>query len=1262
MGIIKNTPRYLNLDADDKLVQSEEMSHALNVRISSDDDGNSGVIKNIEGNIDRTSGGLGAGGSIVGVYEHEGTNRMFVFIQGIANTVYELEQGSNTFTLLSSSNKISLSGDPLHIAGMVIDDELYLYFTDGVNEPQKINVDNPDGFYPYCEEELSVLKIQATSPTAVFDTDVSVDVNNIYGRSFQFALQYVWKDRELSAIGEYSDVYVAPNTLDQVVDGDEYRDLNNKIIISYAIQSITGLDDALEGVKVFFKDVADNTLYYIDEYTTAELAAGVDFYNNKTYTPVSDAEYNKLQDAVPKTAQTLDMSNNRLFYGNITEGFDKQTVTATLTPQYQAIPVETNIAVTAPSAAASNVDLDLSTAGALADGSTDIKTHIDFTLGDSVFTDSGSRFISLTINGSFVGQDFSATVAVDLSEYNFKKELVSIAPANAAAYTTDLISQLDGTTFRYPVTTNTTTSTVTIGADVYNVYHRGYVDVTISATDISGDIRLDFDITNYLFEAYKVDGTVSSNDVVANAGYNVTSYTISGWDILAEDSYAQDVINPRTFKSGESHSFGVVFEDNRGRTSGVYEIGSVNISRLSNRVNKGKATVSSTLSVSNANPEFTNFFYVYNGGSTIEDYVQYSVGEVWRGNDNSAGADTLYVSLRTLQGKPQSYVDGEGADIGYSYTQGDRLRVLSYDTVNGRQYPVGIEFEVSGVETIDDPTQIAGVGADFYKTGTFLVLKDAQYTGWDEDKNSSLWFSSPIVEVYSPKKGTTTEVYKAISGKYPIADIGSAQILSEGNAWYKRRSIKFIDGVAVTEDLLNEIHYVESKEYNDKDGSSKGFLGGKPYAVIEGEKEYGRLSTITYSEPMLQDSAYNFLSSFNNSLANFSDYDINYGGIYGIVDNADSLTVLQSDKISRVPVSRQILTTAGGNEFVTQSTDVLGLQQHYPVNAGINEDRTAFLKADETLYIVDVTRSKIVAFGSGGINVLSDLNVSSWVEERCDLMVADPDGYFVSIGYDRPNDEIVFSLQNEPTSGEKSIVYSTNIGRFTSFVEYTSKYYGTLGNRFFQTRDNEVWEGGVNATQNNFFGTQYDSEVEVVFNDGASISKGYNAISIEGDSASDVTITTKSNSVNILEAAFDEREDEWFARVPRAAGNNEYVILGKVSAESDPNVTFYNRINRVNFRMNGDVYEYDGTSFNPLAGVTVDGIVDANTLTMTNAGSVFVNDVLAVKGESIADGDPIKGYYAKTKVTFDDTSAIEIFALNAQVSREKLHNDVNSQQ
>ena len=1295
MAVIKNTPRYLKIDDDNKIIQPSEMPDALNIRVTEDIDGNSGVIKNIPSNAAATLNlGYGLGtNKVVGTYEHEGTNRLFIFVHnslGI-HTVYEMNQGDSGFTKIIESSNILLSGEHLHLDGMVIDDDLHIYFTDGVNEPQKINVDSGHtlGTYPSSQNEARVMKAAPWAPTVSISTDSAKKTNELYGKAFQFALQWVYRDGEVSAIGEYSSPVTGINTLDNLSDSLNYSSKDNKITLGIPFGTLgLGLGTTIPFTKVFYKNPEDNTMYYIGEYTTTELFNGIDFYNDKLYSAVADSEYNKTTDNVPKSAKAQTIAANRIFYANYKEGFDKATVSASLTANYEALALNTELPITVirNGVAESDIGLEIDTlfVDTFIDGNP-IPTTVDFRFSTLTVNEITGRAITFylsdgtTVKKTFTAAEHNGNTRLEM-DGNFTKS-ASISAATYADYNTNLAAALDGDTFTFDISSGRASWDNGNAALTYNdwsaAFDSGTVSFQVSATATANGVDVSIVPTTF-----SVSGTRAwLSDPILTSVYKDYVTSLSGtFGALATDRYMDTRISEnfssvsegsgdnRTFKSGESHSIGVVFEDTSGRTSGVYELGSVDIERKSERVNKGKASIDVILSASNLDPDFQNYFYVYNGGNSISDFVQYSVPSAFTldgTKSDGAVSNTIYVSLRALQGAKNSYCDNN--DIEYTYSEGDKLRIISYIDNEIREYPSDFEFEVKGVETIETDAFILN-GASYDEkihNGQFLVLQEnSEALGFAYTQvfgGTSDWGNDVMVEIYTPSKETEVKIYYAIEGKYSVADIGNTQNLTEGNAWYKRRAMKFALSAA-SEDFTQEVFSIESNQYFDKDNSTKGKLGGKPYAVLTDEKEYQRLSSLTYSEPQASDAPKVFLSSFNASLANFSDYEMNYGGIYGLVDSSDSIMLLQSDKVSRVPVSRQILSTATGTSFVTQSTDVLGLQQHYQGNFGINEDRSAFLKADGDVYLVDVARSKLIAITPQGVSEISEEGVSSWVEGRCNSMLEDPQGYFISIGNDKDNKEVIFSLQNKPISNTKSIIFSKKLGKFTSFVSYTGSYYGNLGNRFFQIRDNNAYEAEKGTTYGNFFGTQSDASFTTVFNSSPSTTKVFQALSMESNRPADITIETAKNSATINKNTFSEREDAWYGYIPRSEGSSEYMILGVVAAEDDPKITFSSRVSRIPFRLGGDAYGYVNGVYTQIGGATVNGVLDSNSLSFTNAGAISVGDVIAIKSDSSIDGDAVRGHYAKVQYVLDDSSKFEVFAVNASVAQSSLNNNGGSQQ
>ena len=1312
MAIITNNPRFLNLDNDSRIVEQNEMIDALNVRVSTDDGGNQGVVKNIKGSSSVSydvTPYLGQN-QVVGTYEHEGTNRLFVFVWNSNghHSIYKIEHGESSFTLIIRSQQILMSNNPLHIDGIMVSGKLFLYFTDGVNEPQKVNVDSGIDInsYPSFSESM-VMKKSPDAPQVTWSNDTSRVTNELYGKSFQFALQYVYRDGEVSAIGEYSDNTVGLNTLSATDPSDSYKNQYNKITLEIGTGTLgSGFGTAILEVRLFFRDVNTNTMFYIGEYTATEIFNGVDFFNDESYSVVSDAEFNKIQDAVPKVAKAQTISANRLFYGNYKEGFDKANVSAVLSPVYGDEPENKKLKVVSsipPSDITAKVSLNTEEMQGLLNGTDGIPTLVAFKFrrgtihsfeerAMDLVKPSGSTFKSFTVSSSEAAEPNRYTsLSVQGTEYSHQVTLG--ATASYSAYNNALASSIDGTSIVCDLYAGSAWFNDNSNYSWKANFEEGTVTLDVNAVATSTGVDITFTPSSFIVSGTKATGKANVVLITQTVIRDYSS-TLSGvfgatdaeniWSIFnlySNQSSASVTDYERTFKNGDNHSFGVVFEDSLGRATGVYEIGSLSIPQLYDRDanQRGRVSVESTLTATGLDASLLRYFYVYNGGSVIEDYTQYSVAEgfvIDNSKVDEAADSSILIALRTLQGTPDSYCATEQID--YTFTEGDELRIISYIDEDGvRLYPNNVVFEVEGLRKVTSEEDIlldVGTMHDERRYGDFLVLKNenqADFGRTDIIGGTDLWKRHVVVEILTKKKGAATKIYRAVSGKYAVTSLGATDVIAEGNAWYKRRNVLMPTGLTSGGNawsLTPESMYLESNQYYDRDRNSVGQLGGKPYGVINNEQEQDRISSITYSDPQFADSSQNNISSFNNSLANFSDYEMNYGGIFGLVDSSDSITVLQSDKVSRVPVSRQILSTGSGSEFVTQSTDILGLQQHYPINAGINEDRTAFLKSNGAIYIVDVTRAKMVSFSSQGIKVLSDMGVSSFVEERSSSMLADSNGYFVSIGEDKENKEIIFSLQNKPQDFTKSIVYSTKLDKFSSFVSYTSSYYGSLGLRKFAFREVDSQsipvghELEVNSTYGNFFGNQYDSEIKVSFNSSPSLKKVYQAFSIDGDKKAALSISTVDQSATVSKSAFVERENSFFVDAPSAAGSSEYVVLGVVSAESDPDITFSSRVNRMPFKLGGDAYTFSSSVYNNLSGCVVDGVVDSKTLSFTNAGSISIGDVIAIKGDSSIDGDAIRGAFAEVKFTFDNTDKMEIFSVSASVANSSVHNSPSSQQ
>ena len=414
--IEKLIPRYLNKDDDARLIKSIEMTDALNVRISSEENGDGGVVKNAFGNsavVFRSGNnwqGLphalpGGTNKVVGSVSDlkNGVIIFFVYNSSASHSIYRFTTSQNNVELVYRDSVLAFQSNSF-VKGDVINNlynEVLLYFTDGITPPKKINVSRAiiGGYSEVITNGTNEQKLEFITlakkppldpPTYEFFTDTTVDDNNIYEDNFQFAYQYVYLDGEYSALSKYTDLAVADN---QYLDGfisDEQRIEYNAIRV-YVETSTADV----RTIRVLGRRGNTGPWFIVGEISNPALASPstlyTDFKNDELYQFISQDEANKIYDAVPFTAQSQTISGSRLFLGNYTEGYPNANLKVSLYPNYDKEATVYNIPVSftkaqkpiPPSIGTSNsvtgFSFDLSSISSITT-QVDSVLHVDFTL------------------------------------------------------------------------------------------------------------------------------------------------------------------------------------------------------------------------------------------------------------------------------------------------------------------------------------------------------------------------------------------------------------------------------------------------------------------------------------------------------------------------------------------------------------------------------------------------------------------------------------------------------------------------------------------------------------------------------------------------------------------------------------------------------------------------------------------------------------------------------------------------------------------
>ena len=362
MAVDKIIPRFLNTDKDERLLAGDEMTDALNVVMSSVGEGSDeSVLKNIKGfstvanstisDIFDSAKTYTAIGSVV---DHQNED-IYWFVHGTNSDhlVFKHDVSADSITVIYRGAWLNF-GPTSYVKADVITlsiaeettPQTILYFTDNRNEPRKINVTRATGtdFYDNLsdgERDIAFSSMRAAqnkAPTFVFTTDTSYTVNNFVHNPFQFAVQYIYKDGEESAISVYSKMAICPVDFTEGFAYEASADFISPNTFNVCEVRLNLKDDIadVKRVRLIAKRGNDGSFFLVDEFDpfvdkdAVHNNASFVIYNADTQTyqfrndvvgsAIDTNTVNKMFDNVPYKAETQAIASNRLIYANYTEG------------------------------------------------------------------------------------------------------------------------------------------------------------------------------------------------------------------------------------------------------------------------------------------------------------------------------------------------------------------------------------------------------------------------------------------------------------------------------------------------------------------------------------------------------------------------------------------------------------------------------------------------------------------------------------------------------------------------------------------------------------------------------------------------------------------------------------------------------------------------------------------------------------------------------------------------------------------------------
>jgi hypothetical protein len=361
------------------------------------------------------------------------------------------------------------------------------------------------------------------------------------------------------------------------------------------------------------------------------------------------------------------------------------------------------------------------------------------------------------------------------------------------------------------------------------------------------------------------------------------------------------------------------------------------------------------------------------------------------------------------------------------------------------------------------------------KTGQFLVLKNNPFAAGfsyddvkngenDPSSNKHFWNNICVVEIYSPSKEVADEDQRLYYETSQVYDIGisdgtivppvgtgtNVNLLNSGTRYYKTNPVLLEKGDVwfrrvplavpkfdtdpdsetfgrfrnlITYDKDNEVgstprfenYFLETKAFNDTFSGNDVLSRGKPNIIDDEFGSSRKKSSIIFSDKHVYDKSKLRFSSFKEN--SFKDFPAEHGPIRYLMDNYDSIVMIQERKTSAIPVERSILSTADGSNSLVQNKEPLGIQSFYAGDYGCDKNPESVIRAGGVIYFASPKAAEVYRLSIGsGIEVISSLGLKSEFYKTFRYVKSttnDSTRVYVPTGYDPINDEFLITIRTE---------------------------------------------------------------------------------------------------------------------------------------------------------------------------------------------------------------------------------------------------------
>jgi len=195
-----------------------------------------------------------------------------------------------------------------------------------------------------------------------------------------------------------------------------------------------------------------------------------------------------------------------------------------------------------------------------------------------------------------------------------------------------------------------------------------------------------------------------------------------------------------------------------------------------------------------------------------------------------------------------------------------------------------------------------------------------------------------------------------------------------------------IDDWVVTAEPNFKSIYTESMSASDL-FKSDAISIGRPNKIDNDEKEMRRIASLVHSDKDIAKSSKIGYSSFNGSESNDKELDVSHGQVDYIANTNDSLLIIQNNRVSQVPVDRNLISTADNEPSLISSSKFLNTPRYFAGRAGADGHPESVAMENGNAYFVHKSDGKVFRFSpSNGVMPISDKGMKTFFRKLLGLL------------------------------------------------------------------------------------------------------------------------------------------------------------------------------------------------------------------------------------------------------------------------------------